>query len=220
VLVLLLTICLAIAWLAFDYGRKRAGFDSAEAEQVRQHLEAQLTEMTLERHRLRDRIAVLERSSQIDAEAARGAQEQINAVQDENLRLQEELTFLRSILESHQAESGIRIHELKIQKRQEDRHYGFGFTVSKLTKNNRTIEGKIYISVRGTQNGEAQEHDLAELTPEGTESLKMRFRYFQNVTGEILLPEGFAPGSFMVNVKPSDRDHPSVTQVFDWSPEE
>jgi len=223
VILLLAAIGLAIAWQAFDYGRQRAGYDSAEAESIQQRLRARLEEVTRERHQLRDRVAVLDRSGQIDAEAARGAQEQIKVVQDQNLKLEQELAFLRSILKNDEAKSGIRVHGLKTERLQDDRTYGYDFVVSQLTKNktknNRTVTGKIYISVHGTKDGEPQEQSLAELTPEHTDGLKMRFKYFQNVTGEIRLPAGFSPHSFTVNVKPSGGDHPSVTQVFDWSPQ-
>jgi hypothetical protein len=82
-------------------------------------------------------------------------------------------------------------------------------------KDTAAATGRIHVYVGGTLDGEALDLDLADLT-DGEDSLAMSFRYFQNVSGVVRLPEGFQPKRFVVNVKPTSESHASVTQVFDW----
>jgi len=216
-LVLMLAALLSLAWLSFDYGRQRAGYDSAEMHARITRLQRELKDVSGERDRLREQAALLQRTSQIDRAAARDAQQQVKAFQDEKLKLEEQLALLRGVLEPGEDNDGIRVHDLKLQRAADPHVYHYRFLVSQLNKEMDTATGSIFISVSGRQGGKARELGLADMTANGGDSLRMRFKYFQNLSGRIALPEGFVPKHFTVNVKPSGKHHSSVTQVFDWA---
>jgi hypothetical protein len=206
---------LVTSWLAFDYGRQRAGYFSDRSEARIDRLQQRLDRVTRDRNLLRSQVAVLERSSQIDREAARGVRGQLGELEEANVELEEQLAFLRGILKSDDQKGGLRVHDLAIEALPGDRRYRFAFTVSQVMQNAGAASGRIQVYVGGILDGEALDLDLADLT-DGDESLKMSFRYFQNVSGVLQLPEGFQPKRFVVNVKPTSESHASVTQVFDW----
>ncbi len=214
-LLLMLVGVFSLVWHAFDYGRQRAGYDSGEVRAEIARLRFDLTRMTAERDRLRDQVAVLQRSGQIDRESARDAQQQLKVYQGDKLKLEQELALMRGVLSGGDA-NGIRVQDLKLQRGAEPRVYRYQFMLTHLTKDAETATGNVYVSVRGSQDGAARDLGLADLTPDGVDSLNMRFKYFQNLSGQIRLPEGFAPRRFVVSIKPTSKSHASVTQVFDW----
>jgi hypothetical protein len=47
--------------------------------------------------------------------------------------------------------------------------------------------------------------------------MKFKFRYFQEFTGELELPEGFEPRRVMIRLKPSGNKQPAgVEKTVDW----
>jgi hypothetical protein len=49
-------------------------------------------------------------------------------------------------------------------------------------------------------------------------SLKMRFRYFQNLEGKLKLPSGFTPRKLIIEVRPENKKFEPVTETYDWTP--
>src|SRR5262245_6544820 len=80
-------------WAAFEYGRWRAGFDHVEAAREQARLLGELRDAERLNGGLRDRVALLERSSEIDETARAQVQGSLTELQDQILELREELAF-------------------------------------------------------------------------------------------------------------------------------
>jgi len=44
----------------------------------------------------------------------------------------------------------------------------------------------------------------------------LKFKYFQTIEGDMVLPQGFVPSSVLVDLKPSGSDKNSITKTFNW----
>jgi predicted nuclease with TOPRIM domain len=186
---------------------------------LRQQLEIQeqqITELQEERSQLRRRIAELERRNQIDEEAVSRAREELKSFQTERLKLEEELAFLRGIMSAGSGKQGLRIHDLRLSRLNSEDLFRFRFTVSNVQKNSGVTQGRIWVTLEGNQDGKVSTLPLEAVTAEKVESLKMRFRYFQKVDGQIQLPQGFQPNAVSVEVRPVNRGQKPVKQRFDW----
>jgi TolA-binding protein len=190
-----------------------------EDPQLRQQLEIQeqqIAELREERSQLRQRIAELERRNQIDEEAVSRAREELKSFQTERLKLEEELAFLRGIMSAGSGKQGLRIHDLRLDRLNSENLFRFRFTVSNVQKNSGVTQGRIWVTLEGNQDGKVSTLPLEAVTAEKVESLKMRFRYFQKVDGQIQLPQGFQPNAVSVEVRPVNRGQKPVKQRFDW----
>jgi hypothetical protein len=94
--------------------------------------------------------------------------------------------------------------------------YRFRFTVSNVQKNSGVTQGRIWVTLEGNQDGKVSTLPLEAVTAEKVASLKMRFRYFQKVDGQIQLPQGFKPSAVSVEVRPVSKGQKPVKQRFDW----
>ncbi len=215
-LVLLAASVVVSVWYAFDRGRASAGFNHIEALKRIEQQDLKIVELEDQRAALRQKVAVLERSAQIDRTSVVKMREQIKKFQRERLDQEEELTFLRGIVSTESKKPGLRIQGFHLKAAAEARSYEYQFTVSQVLKNIGLATGRIWITIDGVQGGRSRSLALQEVTSETIESVKMRFRYFQIIEGLIRLPRGFSPASFNVEVKPSNKKLAPVAQNFKW----
>ena len=65
------------------------------------------------------------------------------------------------------------------------------------------------------QKGESL-YKISKLMGNSKPDLNLRFKYFQTIEGDMVLPEGFIPSSVSVDLKPSGRGQNSISQTFNW----
>lgn len=204
-----------VGWFAFDYGREWAGLSSSIEGRSIKRLRSAVAALKVERDTFRQQLAAHERASQIDQEASRLAQLELKKYQDENQELEKDLEFLRNLVE-HDAEGALRIKEFKLAPGDTSRDYSYRFTVSQAKPDFGLSTGRVLVSVEGSLDGIAKTLELAELTDAKTNTHAMKFRHFQNIQGKISLPEGFSPGSLVVEVRPDSKKLAPLRESFDW----
>ena len=132
--------------------------------------------------------------------------------------MEEELAFLRGIVSTNSDKKSLRIQKFKLSAESEEGGFSYEFTVSQVVNSGLVAKGSIHISVQGLQGGQSKTLGLKKLSADNTSSHKMRFRYFQNVAGKLMIPNDFEPTKLIIEVKPTSKKFNTVTQVFNWSP--
>jgi len=205
------------AWVVFEFGFSRAGYDNDSLHVQRGLLREQI-DMEKQRTRdLRAQLAVLERASQVDRQAYDTVEESLKQAQDEMLELKQEVAFYRGIVSPTEAASGLNIPSLKLTSIGEGRAYRFKLVLTQLKSNVRLIKGYARLEFEGVKDGAQMHLSLKEVSGGVLDRLKLRFKYFQNNEGEIVLPEGFVPSRVLVEVVPSGKDATRLKKTFDWS---
>lgn len=176
----------------------------------------QIALLEAERSQLRERIAALERSVQIDREAMRQVREALYQSESDNQERENELALLRGIVGTSAKSEGLSIQGFRLSKGSEPQVYRFSFTVSQALKSVGAAVGWIQLALEGQQDGEPGLLALKEITKEKEEKLKMRFRHFQDVDGLIQVPEGFNPERVIVEINPTNNKLPQMKKTFDW----
>lgn len=212
---LLLLIVSAAGWYGYQLGCSElpggfVGFNPLAERKIRV--------LQQEREELSRQVAMLRQSAQLDQEAMRAIKEQIKLFQDERLKMEEELAFLRAIVSTSPKERGLRIQKYKLEPDYEKNSFIYRFTVSQVINSGLVAKGKILISLSGLQAGQAKVLGLELLTDEKQRSHKMRFRYFQNIEGKLKLPDGFTPSTLTIEVKPESKKMEPIKATYDWSP--
>ena len=216
VLALLSTVALAVGWQSFDFGREHAGDELRDLRLTVSSQRQRLSELEKQRDTLQEQLAALERAAQVDREANRNVREQLSRFQEERAKMEEELTFLRSMVSSKEEREAIRIQRFTLESGGEKGLYRFSFTVRRAIANDTAAVGSIFFAVDGLQNGEPRLLPLRDITEEKSEKLRMRFNNFQDVAGLIRLPDDFKPRRVIVEIKPNNKKLPEVKEHFDW----
>ena len=179
-------------------------------------LQQQVENLEVDRASLRQQLADLERRSQIDQEAVSKAKEELKRYQTERLDLQEEVAFLRGIVSSGEGAGVLRIQHFHLERGGADNLYRYRFTISKVLRDSIVTTGQIRVTLDGKQGFEERSLSLQEVTANNDGILKMRFRHFQNIEGELALPSGFRPSGITIEVDPDGKGFSPASKHFDW----
>jgi chromosome segregation ATPase len=102
-----------------------------------------------ENETLREKVAMLERSIQIDQKAHAEVQAHIKELQNQLLDQKEELEFYQAILESAGAGQGVRVQGFRIEPAQEQGDYRYRLVLTHLAKEGAGVKGEVSIILEG-----------------------------------------------------------------------
>ncbi len=204
-------------WGVFLAGQLSAGLDNDSLRAERDQLRMRLAEAEASNRQLSGRIAVLERAGQIDRQAYGEVERSLKQVQDEILELKEEVAFYRGIVSPAETASGLSVTRFNLFDMGEAGVYRFKLVLTQLRTNNRLVKGHARIAIDGVLHGKQTRLGLKEVSGGTLDRLKLRFRYFQNIEGDIVLPEGFLPSRVIIEVAPVGKGWKAFKKSFDWS---
>jgi hypothetical protein len=205
---------LLICWGLFEYGRYRAGFDgiAAQLERVEQAKQVSALEKSIDE--LREQKAILERASQIDNEAYKQLDGELGGLRDEILELNKELAFYRGIV-SPQGDSGaLRLQRFDVSSSGAPHTFHYQLVLTQVLASNGITSGTVNLSVEGIASGVPKSFSLNEIGDGKGKELTFRFKYFQELAGDITLPAGFVPKRVVVSVDP--RGGEKLQKSYDW----
>lgn len=202
-------------WL-FQHAQERAGFDRQKAAELRGSLEDRVEELDSDNEKLRARIAVLERASQIDRESNTKVRDRVKELQDENLELKQELAFYRGIVSPEDRKAGLKIQSFQLSRGQNPGEFRYKLILTQVLKNDKVAQGNLEFAVVGVLNGRPEELPLSKLSQGTGDRLAFKFKFFQNFEGDIQLPPGFRPEAVTLVVTPSGKGLEKLEQQYEW----
>jgi len=206
-------------WGLFDYGRYKAGYDSAEVDLEQLRLAALVDELYGEIDHLREQKAQLERAAQIERKAYNELDNNLKVLQGEILELKEELAFYRGIVSPRDASRGLRLQRFSVEPNGL-RSYRYTVVITQVLKNDKLARGRVKLYVEGLQNNEPKTLELSALSENSVKELNYRFKYFQSLEGDLELPSGFRPTRATAQILPGGRRQDMIEKTINWPTEE
>jgi len=212
-----LGIALFAAWWLYDLGKLRGVDELAGLRTEHAILKKRYGKVYKEAGQLREQVAILERSSKIDHLAALDVKADLGQLEEELQAAREEVEFYRGIVAPGDVQPGLRIHRFTLEEGVAPGEYHYDLVLTQLKRNDRYITGIVDWKISGSMLGEQGELSLAGVTNPPAKQLNFRFRYFQDLSGQITLPEGFEAEQVILSIKPEGKGKsPPVEQAFDW----
>lgn len=204
----------------YALGRSQSGNDwthtlRLEAEQRR--LITEIRRLRAENSRLSERVVLLERAAEIDKRAAAVLNQSLRDGQTELAALKEQIAFYRGIVSPDESSAGVRVYELQLRPGSEPELYQYDLVLIQVMRHENTVSGNANLTFMGLQNGQPRSYSLAEVDVERGKSLLFSFRYFQQLSGSVRLPEGFVPSRVQVDVTRNGKSPVRFQQLYDWS---
>lgn len=215
-LLLLLTLFVATAWGWFEYGRYHAGFDLLTTMQ--RHEASQETIRALEEQvaHLRGEKAILERGSKVEREAYKQLELTINQLRGEFSEQEGQLAFYQGIVSPSSISEGLNVDEFVITAGKEPGRYVYKLVMTQVLNNSYIATGQVELLLEGEQDGVGKILNIRALSGESGSDYKFRFKYFQNIEGEMALPQGFIPGNITIRVKPAGNKYKRLEKQLEW----
>lgn len=200
-------------WLSYDAALRIAvpRFDDISAE--RDRLATRVAEAERELDQERQRAAVLARSDQISRAANESLQQTVVARDEEIAALRGDVAFYERLVGGSAQRKGLAVHALNL------RAVGSGdlqyqVTLAQTLKRSGQTAGQLSMAIEGVRDGQLATVGWSALKAGGDPLPQpFSFRYFQQLEGSIMLPEGFTPHRVRVEVQV---DGQRVERIFPW----
>ncbi len=203
-----------LVWWAYDAGMALAGFHRGEAEQEIAQLREKVSWLEAKNAEQNRQIAVHERQAQMQLAAADEVQEQVAALQDENGRLREDLSFFQSLPLTAGRDAELSIHSVKLEPGSLPGEYHCRMLlVQGVQRRGRVFQGDLQVVVNGERGG--QKVVLQFPAPNSAEvaAQQLNFKYYQRVERIFRLPEGMQIDSVQIRVFEKGMQEPKITQT-------
>lgn len=142
---------------------------------------------------LKSRIAVLERSEQVAKAALVDLQRTLRDREEEIAGIRLDLAFYGRLVGGARRE-GLTIHSLTLSAVPDSRAWNFTATLTQNFKRAGETRGRFMLGVSGISDGKLVTLTWSELAQQPSNSgIAYAFKYFQQINGTIMLPEGFEP---------------------------
>lgn len=164
---------------------------------------------------LRQQVATLARSDQVSREANQDLQGTLAERDEEVSALRADVAFYERLVGSTSQRRGLTVHGLRLQS-QGKGAWHFTATLTQTLNRAAVSRGRLTLAVEGSRNGSLERLEWSDLRPQDDAmGAEYSFKYFQQIEGDILLPEGFTP--LRVHVRLAPAGAPAVDGSFPWA---
>lgn len=215
-------VTVVIAALTGYFGGRETGAEQREAALDRvEQLESQQLALVAERDRLREELGDARLAREMASESSGLVRDTINGQAERIASLEDEIRFYRSLMaRDEETEEVLRIADLELLRRLDGPGVRFRLLLVRPADPGEEVQGHVELRVVGEQAGETHVLTGAALGATSAQPIPFRFRYFQNVAGEIELPEGFVPAGIEVVARAEGRDGFQLQRTFSWQVQE
>jgi len=168
-----------------------------------------------ERHEgVQNSLAQFERQLQVDKSAYEELSKELELSNRQLSDLRSELKFYRSIISPEGSPRGARVQDFKIYPGKDVSRFVFKLVLIQPMQDSKELSGKLGFEIRGTQ---GEETAVIKNPMPDVARVPVRFKFFQNVNGEFVLPAGFAPSEVRVNLKVGKKNVLDQKKWWQWS---
>jgi len=215
--VLIAALVVVSAYLIFEFGRIRAGYDIVEVASIRQAYEDHIMQLDDEIVDLKQEVAILKTNREVDRKSYEEVEASLGTLQAKIQEQRDAIAFYRGIVSPTDGNSGLRVQNLKLSRGKAEREFKIRLVLVQAMQHDRKVTGDVSLSVEGSQNGVDKTYALAELVPaEDKGAWEFSFRYFQDFDRLLVLPDGFTPERINVEVRSRTRSIASIEESFAW----
>jgi len=203
------------SWLTYQYGISQGMALKVEVVKERDQISAELAEANQRLSEMGQKIADLEIGGAIDERANEEVQQTIESLQDQIAQQNEEIRFYKGVMLPNVANKGLRIERLDVTPNSTGR-IKYSLLLTQVVDKHDYVQGDVEILLKGQEGAAEKSLQLSQLDREKEDEVRFRFRYFQNINGEMVIPEGFEPREFMIVAQFAGRNGQRLEKSFEW----
>ena len=209
-------------YLAFEFGRQKAGFDGIQAAQQRSELEGQIAALQASVHDLQVQLAAADEARIAQVRERSEVAKTIGELQAALGRAQQDLEFYRGIANPVAAAKPPSIRVQQFQVLTSDaaaRRYTLRFALNRAARPDESSSGTLAVAIEGERAGAATSVDLSALTDPKLKELPYSFRYYSNIEQAVTLPADFRAERVTIEIRPARKGTAPYRQTFVWNPD-
>lgn len=214
---LLMLVLAAGFWLGQMAAYSGMGIDPETYRRFQQEVpEAHADLVTLSRE-----LQVERTRHEVDRRALELLRGDLAAQKEQIASLEEGLRFYRDLMAPGEITQGLSLRDVELVQQGSSDRYAFRIVVQQEARKHVTLKGELYAEVSGTRDGERVSYPFADLSDDVDGSaMPLRFRYFQAIEGELIIPDGFVPETISVVASTSSPRKAEARGQYPWQVQE
>lgn len=166
-----------------------------------------------ENTRLRESLARIQWKLAVEHQTRLDLSSTVSTLQNEILELKDQLATYKDLVQSPQGK-GLHIQSFALSKTETDRLFSYRLVLTQGGKRDQFAHGKGQLFIYGILNGKSARLELNTLSKGAP--LTFKFKYFQILEGELLLPNGFKPTRIKVVLFLEGNPSVPIERAFNW----
>jgi hypothetical protein len=213
----LLILVVILGGASYVYGRFEAMELQTQAIAERDQLQGDLKAAQEKVASFGSRVSYLEKSGDVGRISTESLRQNMVDLHAQIATLQEEVAFYKGIMAPSTRKHDLRIQKIEIENALEANRFRYKLVVTQVGTNQTYISGLAAVNVKGVLDGKQKVYGLRDLSDDVQDyGIKFKFRYFQEIAGEMVLPEGFIPELVEVVLQSKGAKAGRVTQTSPW----
>lgn len=157
-------------------------------------------------------------SAKVDNLSNQQLVETVKSLQSSQKELESELKFYRNIMAPEKDKQGLTIAEFALSQQSAEAKPKFKLVLTQAGKQSRYLSGRVELNLHGKLNGADKVYPFRELGTFKSKAFEFQFKYFQNIEGELSLPDGFVAEYVTVQARTRGLQKNQVAQTqVEWT---
>ena len=154
----------------------------------------------------------------MDQRATEEVQGTIRGLRDRVAQLEQDVVYYRQVVSDETEDTGLIISQLDIDATRQSNRFRYKLVLRQQDADGDTfLTGHVNVNLVGSQGEEQQILALRDLSAEQDQlDIPLRFKYFQNIEGELVLPDNFVPDRLQIAAVSDEPIEKSINQNFSW----
>lgn len=214
VVIILIVVSSSAGFYFYGYG---AGIQvSGDAREERDTLLIQMDDMNSQMSFLQQELINAEQASAVDRQALEEVQDTILNFRETIAQLEEDVLYYKQIMSPENNDTGLMIGQLDLVNMNDAGRVRYRLELRQVGNNDNIISGYANVNILGSQDRQEISMPLRSVAVDENQlDIRLQFRYFQNIQGELLLPERFEPLGVQIIAVDEGNDE-TVQKSFAW----
>ena len=202
----------------FLYGYCQGLSAQGAVQDERDKLKAELSALRIQNTDLSRQVAILDRSSMVDQRATAEVQATIRNLREQLAQLQQDVVFYRQVVSSDTVDTGLIVGQMNIYGTSDPGRFRYKLVMRQQDADGDSyLRGHVNVNLVGRRGDEQMIFALRDISDEQDQlDIRLGFKYFQTIEGELALPAGFEPERIQITAVATEPVGKSIDQYFSW----
>jgi hypothetical protein len=202
----------------FRYGYYQTMLTQETEQTSQEEFNREVTGLRSENSDLSRQVAILDRSSVMDQRATEEVQFTIKGLRDRVAQLEQDIVYYRQVVTEETEDTGLIVGQMGIDGMRELNRFRYKIVMRQQDADGDTfLTGHVSVNLVGKQGEEKVILALRDISDEQDRlNIRLRFKYFQNIEGELALPAGFEPERVQITAVEIAPIEKNIDQAFSW----
>lgn len=202
--------------LAFFAGYSSGGSDGWATNLDQQRLKHRVNQLEGQLREARGELALHRTGNEVSYQAQEQVRQELRGLRDQIAEMEEAVAFYKNVMSPGDVEQGLRIERFDVAPTDRDGVFSYRLVLTQVGDNRNFVAGEVSMTLDGQQDGNRITVSGTDLISQDDSTTSFRFRYFQELSGRLEVPDGVLPRNITVDAATSGRGGQQTERQFGW----